>query len=298
MSGDIAKALVDELYRAAPVPHGCRVNHARGLLVEGRFRASHDAARASTAPIFAGAEQPILVRFSSAGPDPDVAEDNSAAEPRGIAIRIGAEKPMVLVGHSLDGFPAADPETFLAFLRALGAAEQEPDRIAAHVAGNPAAQRFDDARARATADSFARLTYHMLHSYRLTGPDGQARIGRLTIVGDVAASAEHEGRNRLERDMRGRLAAGPVPLHLDFVEATSEDVRDITRPVRSACGATRLGTLILDRIATDQDRQRSLVFDPSDLTAGITFAGDAMIDARLRAYQIAAARRTGQHHDP
>lgn len=294
MPDPIAAKLIDALHAGADVPPGCRVNHARGLLVEGRFLGVPRAAQLCASPVFDDAEQPLIARFSDSGPDPRIRQDSPEAEPRGLAVRIGQDSRLVLVGHSLEGFPARDPQTFLAFIQALNTQRTAPESLQAHLAANPAAQRYGQLRQDALPTGYASRSYHMLHSYRLTAADGQTRTGRLTIRGRNADGAHKalRGRNCMDEALRQAMEAGPVALELAFTPAPEQGAADDPSTAWPGHGSSvLLGYLILERIAPDQDAQRALAFDPSILPAGMAFAGDPLLAARLQAYQIAAARR-------
>ncbi|QKH38038.1 catalase [Achromobacter pestifer] len=294
MPQPIAAGLIDALHAGANVPPGCRVNHARGLLVEGRFLGVPRAAQICAAPLFDGADQPLIVRFSDSGPDPRIAQDSPAAEPRGLALRIGQDSQLVLVGHSLEGFPARDPETFLAFIQALNAQQAAPESLQAHLAANPEAQRFGQLRQDTQPAGYASRTYHMLHPYRLAAADGRTRTGRLTITGKHADGAGKAlaGPDCMDEALRHVIAAGPVALELAFTPAPEQGAADdLSTAWPGHAGSMLLGYLILERIAPDQDAQRALVFDPSILPAGIEFAGDPLLTVRLQAYRLAAERR-------
>ena len=124
MATDMSQALFAALRAGAKVATGGRVNHARGLLVEGHFRATATAPQFCMAAVFGGEDQRVVARFSSSGANPHIDQRSPAGEPRGLALRIGNKAGMVLIGHSLEGFPASDPEAFLAFLNAVNAAYQ------------------------------------------------------------------------------------------------------------------------------------------------------------------------------
>ncbi|MGS1010638.1 catalase [Achromobacter anxifer] len=294
MPDSIAAKLIDALHAGADVPPGCRVNHARGLLVEGRFVGVPRAAQFCASPMFDDAEQPLIARFSDSGADPRIRQDSPQAEPRGLAVRIGQDSQLVLVGHSLEGFPAQDPQTFLAFIQALNTQHTAPESLQAHLAANPPAQRFAQLRQDALPTGYASRSYHMLHSYRLTAADGQTRTGRLTIRGRNADGAHRAlaGRNCMDDALRHAMAAGPVALELAFTPAPEQSATDDPSTAWPGHGrSVLLGYLMLERIAADQDAQRVLVFDPSILPAGIGFTGDPLLEARLQAYRLAAKRR-------
>ena len=86
----------------------------RGIVLEGSFKASPDAAALSTSPIFAGATVPATVRFSDAGGDPNVHDGAPTANPHGMAIKFhlpgSAESDIVV--NALKLFTVATPEDF------------------------------------------------------------------------------------------------------------------------------------------------------------------------------------------
>ena len=301
MSGETAGAIVNELYAGTPVPVGCRVNHARGILVEGRFRPSVEAHALTDAAIFAGSDHSALVRFSTSTGNPQVSQDDHSANPRGFALQIGRPPTFVLVGHSVEAFPARDGDGFLTFLKALNEETEHPGLIDRHIIGHEAARRFAVARAIQPTRSFVEGAYHMLHSFRLTRRDGGSVVGRLTVDGvgrprrnlrDTVHDADC-----LDRDLRARLKAAEVELVLRFQPAPAGvNIEDISAPWLGGCKKTELGRIMLVQIAADQEAQKRLTFDPGVLPLGVAFAGDPMIGVRLAAYRLAFQRRVRPAH--
>ena len=62
----IEEQVVDALTKVFGVHPGFRVNHAKGIVVEGSFKASPEAAVLSRAVLFNGSPIPATVRFSDA----------------------------------------------------------------------------------------------------------------------------------------------------------------------------------------------------------------------------------------
>src|SRR5690348_11654016 len=63
---------------------GFRANHAKGVVVEGHFKASPEAAKLSRAALFDGSMIPITVRFSDGGGLPTVPDGSPGANPHGM----------------------------------------------------------------------------------------------------------------------------------------------------------------------------------------------------------------------
>ncbi|WP_269790625.1 catalase [Stenotrophomonas sp. Iso1] len=293
MNTDMASALFDALRALARVGGGVRVNHARGILVEGHFRATRTAMRFCLAGIFDGAEQRVSARFSSSGADPHIDQRSPLAEPRGLALRIGNNAALTLVGHSIEGFPAADPERFLAMLIAMNA--NRPVNVGATTGRDdcPISARFEALRQQ-PASSFTTLDYHMLHPYRLIAADGHVRVGRLSIRAprSEAGTTTRDGPDCLDKRLRSELSKGPVVLALQFTPVTGGvDPTDLSVAWDPLLPSVTLGHLWLERVALRQGVQRRLVFDPALLPEGIAFAGDPMLYVRLRAYRLAALQR-------
>lgn len=296
MTTDMARALMDALHAGSGTKAGAGVQHVRGLLLEGCFRATATAARFCMAAVFGGEEQHVFARFSSTGADPHVDQRSPAAEPRGLGLRIGNKATMVLVGQSLEAFPASDPLDFLGFLHALDPHEPMPDALVRHFAENPAAFRFQCMRQSAFTTSFSALDYHMLHPYRLVAADGHVRIGRLSVraTHPYVAKGPPDGPDYLDRRLRNELSKGSVLFVLLFTAApVDEDPADISRPWDPELPAIALGHIWLQQVAPARLQRRWPAFDPALLPTGIAFAGDPMLQLHLAAYRLAESRRLG-----
>ena len=73
----IEQQLVDAMNRVFGVHPGFRANHAKGVVVEGSFKASSEAAGLSRALLFNGSPIPVTVRFSDSTGIPNL-PDGSA----------------------------------------------------------------------------------------------------------------------------------------------------------------------------------------------------------------------------
>src|SRR6266481_4362780 len=106
--------IVDALNKRYGVHPGFRANHAKGIVVEGSFTPTPEAAALSRSPLFAGAELPVTVRFSDSGGTPDLHDAAPAANPHGMAIKFhlpnGVDSDIVV--NSFKFFPVATPEDF------------------------------------------------------------------------------------------------------------------------------------------------------------------------------------------
>src|SRR5450631_4448738 len=80
----LSTQIVDLANKVDGVHSGFRAFHAKGVVVEGSFKASAEAAQLSRAPLFSGRSIPVTARFSGGSGMPKV-PDGSPAMPRGIA---------------------------------------------------------------------------------------------------------------------------------------------------------------------------------------------------------------------
>jgi catalase len=127
---------------------GFRPAHAKGILLEGVFTPSPEAASLTRAPHTGRASTPVRVRFSDFAGIPNVSDnDPKNASPRGCAIRfqLAEHSHTDIVAHSVDAFPARTAEEFLEFLNALittDPAGPHPNAIERFLGAHPAALAF------------------------------------------------------------------------------------------------------------------------------------------------------------
>jgi catalase len=112
--------IVDLANKVDGVHPGFRAFHAKGVVVEGTFKASAEAAHISSATLFNGGSIPVTARFSDGSGMPGI-PDGSPAMPRGIAIKYhlpdGADTDMVT--NSFKFFPVGTGEEFRDLLQAV-----------------------------------------------------------------------------------------------------------------------------------------------------------------------------------
>jgi len=109
--------IVDALNKAFGVHPGFRANHAKGVVVEGSFKASPDAPALSKAKLFDGSTIPVTVRFSDSTGIPNLPDGSASANPHGMAIKFhlpgGSDVDMVT--NSLKFFPVSNGADFRAY---------------------------------------------------------------------------------------------------------------------------------------------------------------------------------------
>ena len=106
--------IVDALNTRYGVHPGYRANHAKGIVAEGSFTATPEAAMLSTSPLFTSTTLSATVRFSDGSGLPDLHDAAPLANPHGMAIKFhlpdGGESDIVT--NSLKFFVVATPEDF------------------------------------------------------------------------------------------------------------------------------------------------------------------------------------------
>src|SRR5206468_397624 len=164
----IEQQLVDAMNKVFGVHPGYRANHAKGVVVEGSFKASSEAAGLSRAVLFNGSSIPVTVRFSDAIGVPNIPDGSADANPHGMAIKFhlpdGSETDMVI--NSLKFFPVATGEDFRDLLLALAASPPEaakPTKFEQFAASHPSVPAA--LASAATPDSFADEEYYGINAF-------------------------------------------------------------------------------------------------------------------------------------
>ncbi len=294
----VARQIVGQFDSLFGGPHeGARAVHAKGILLEGRFVPAAGARSLTRAVHVQGPDVPVLVRFSDFAGIPTVPDNADGAVPKGMAIKFmlpdGGSTD--IVAHSYDGFPAATPEEFLAFLRALSSGEAA---FARHVASHPAARRFVEAPKPEPA-SFATESFYGVNAFRFTNAEGTQRFGKYVIVPEAgeahltADEAAAKDADYLMDDIADRLRAAPVRFALKVqLAGPGDSLVDGSLPWPKDRQTVTLGTIEISSVAADNAaRQRDLLFTPLSLVGGIAPSDDPMLLARTRAYRISHDRR-------
>ena len=281
--------------------HAARAVHAKGIVLEGSFTPTPEAARISKAPHFQSSV-PVTVRFSDFAGIPTIPDNDKMANPRGLAIKFHLPNGSAsdIVAHSFNGFPSPTADDFRQLLIAIAASgpgTAKPTALDTYLANHPAAKTFLTAP-KPTPISFGTLPYYGVNTFKYTNASGGITYGRyqfLPLAGEhyvadakVAALAP----DFLSDEIRKRVAKGPVKFKLMLQVAAPGDKLDdpsITWPKERRL--VELGTISVEKTVPDNDAaQKALLFLPNALPEGIAPA-DPMIDARSAAYPVSFGRR-------
>src|SRR5882724_4831013 len=246
--------VVDLANKLNGVHPGFRAFHAKGVVVEGSFKASPDAARLSRAPVFNGRTIPVTVRFSDGNGMPNVADGSPAANPHGMAIKYhlpgGVDTDMVT--NSLKFFPVGTGEDFRDLLQAIIASPPDapkPTKLEQFFASHPNAPKaFGSA---ATPDSYADEEYHGINAFIFVSKAGQRQAVRYLLVPEKLVHLTPEEAAKLPPDflsdeLTQRIARKSVVFRLKAQLAEpGEQTKDGSQPWPDDRKVVELGVLTL-----------------------------------------------------
>jgi catalase len=293
--------IVDALNKAFGTHPGFRANHAKGVVVEGSFKASPQAAGLSKASLFAGTTIPVTVRFSDPTGIPNLPDGAALANPHGMAIKYhlpdGSDTDMVIVSYKF--FPVATGEEFRDLLLAAAASPPDaakPTKLDQFVASHPAVPAA--AATTATPDSFADEEYYGINAFVLVNQAGARQAVRYQMVPEHVvhldpADAAKRPPNFLMDELPQRLKSHPVTFHLKAQLAGAGDqTKDPTQPWPADRKIVDLGVITIDKAVADSaEAEKPLLFLPGQLTDGIEPSDDPLIDVRNGAYAVSFSRR-------
>src|SRR5215467_13742596 len=297
----IEQQLVDAMNKVWGVHPGFRANHAKGIVTEGAFKASPEAAGLSRAMLFNGTTIPATVRFSDATGIPNVLDGGAAANPHGMAIKFhlpdGSDTDMVI--NSLKFFPVATGEDFRDLLLALAASPPDaskPTKFEQFTASHPSVPAA--LTTAGTPDSFADEEYYGVDAFVFINKSGEQQAVRYQMIPEhvvhlAASDVAKQPPNFLMDELPERLGRGPVTFRLRAQLAAGDDsTKDPTIPWPSDRKVVELGVLTIDKAVTNSaEAQKKLLFLPGQLTDGIEESDDPLIDIRNGAYALSFSRR-------
>ena len=282
---------------------GFRPAHAKGILLNGTFTPSAEAAKLSIAPHFAAASTPVTLRLSNSTGVPLIPDNDPNANPKGMAIRfhLGERVHTDIIAHSTDGFPTHTGEEFLGFLEALAASGPDvpsPKPVEQFVGAHPTALAFVQAP-KPFPTSFATESFFGVTALEFLNAAGDAQFGRYQIVpvGGTAYLSDEEAKakepNFLVDEIKDRVTKGAVAFDVKLQLAGVGDVVDnatihwpADRPVVTL-GRVELTALVPD----DAAEQKTIIFDPIPRVAGIEPSNDPLLELRAAVYLISGRRR-------
>ena len=303
VSKDTAQQIFDLMLRAPGIKPGYRPLHAKGIVCQGTFTPSKDAATLSKAAHFQKASVPVIVRFSDGAPNPSSPDNDPNSGPRGMAIRFtlpdGGIADIVAISHN--GFVVGTVEDFLALQQAIAAtdpSQPHPWPIESFLMAHPLALKFVQDNQVKPA-SFTTDAFFSNNAFVFVNKSGVRQPGRYEIL--PAAGAQHlsdaeakaKSADYLFQDLKTRLATGPIQfrlvIQLPDPGDTTKDSSLVWPEDRKTIDA---GTIGINSVMADSaGSERKLVFDPTHLTEGIELSDDPLPALRAQVYSLSAAFR-------
>jgi catalase len=293
--------IVDLANKVDGVHPGFRAFHAKGVVVEGSFKASAEAARLSRATLFNGSTIALTARFSDGSGMPNV-PDGSPAMPRGIAIKyhLPGGHDTDMVSNSFKFFPVGTGEDFRDLLLAIVASPPDathPTKLEQFFASHPNAPKAIGSLP--IPDSFADEEYHGIDAFIFVNKSGERQAVRYVIAPEklvhiTPEEAARQSPDYLFDELAKRIAQKPLLFHLKAQLAEPGDqTRDASQPWPDDRKQVDLGVLTLTKVVPDSlEAQKKLLFLPTNLTPGIELSDDPLPSVRAAAYGVSFGRRS------
>jgi catalase len=327
----VAKRLVDAVISDFPDhKQGTRPVHTIGIGVDGYFEASDVARAYCTAEHFQGQRVKASVRFSNGSGSP--VQHDGWNDVRGMATRFHLKDGAAtdLIAMTLGEFFSRTVDEFFDFTKAARQTpvkRESPWRKILDMlkltppvfdpypgqtsSGDAGTLGYANQHAFAqlgvfqagmigAPESYARATYHAVHTFVATDPDGIRRhvrfswqpvAGVRTYYRDVPLQPDQY----LQKELGERLEQWPARFMLMMTVAENGDaIDDPTVPWPAKRLRIVMGTLTLVKIAEDQAAAAEHIsFNPCRLTPGIEASDDPILHARRDAYEESRTRRGG-----
>jgi len=294
----LAQQAADAFLQAFGSHPGFRLAHAKGIVCLGVFEPSAEARELSKAAHFQGAPIPVLVRFSDNTGFPNIPDGEPSSNPKGFGIRFELPDGRFtdIVANGQEGFPAATPADFVAFLRAAVASppgSAKPTALDQYLAGHPATAEFLG-QPNPTPASFATQPYFGNHAFMFVDGEGRKRAVRYQIVPVAgqqfleAETAAKQPADFLIDEIKMRICVSPVEFRfLAQIAEEGDPTGDVTRVWPAARRKVELGIIRLRQIdPRSEQTQRELTLDPTHLIEGIELADDPLPAFRAQVYAI------------
>lgn len=330
-SSPVAKRLVDAVISDFPDhKQGTRPVHTIGIGVDGYFVASDVARSYCTAEHFGGQQVKTSVRFSNGAGSPE--QHDGWNDVRGMATRFYLKDGAAtdLIAMTLGEFFSRTVDEFFDFTKAaqqtpvkrespwrkildmLRLTQPLPDPYPGQtMSGDGGTLGYANQNAFAQLGvfqagmigapvSYARATYHAVHTFVVTDPGGIRRHVRFSwqpVAGVRTYYREEplQPDKYLQQELKERLEQWPARFMLMMTIGEAGDAfDDPTVPWPSKRERVVMGTLTLVKVAEDQAAAAEHIsFNPCRLTPGIEPSGDPILHARRDAYEESRIRRSG-----
>lgn len=280
---------------------GFRLNHAKGVSIEGHFDSTGAGRELSAARVFQPGRYPVTGRFSLGSGNPTVADAPGLARGLGLAFDFPDRTQWRTAMLNLPVFPDNSPQGFrdrlLATKPVAATGKPDPTAMAAFLTAHPeTAQAMKVIAAHPPTPGFADSTYGSLITFFLVAGSGARTPVRWSLVPLQRALPPADGPNALFDALIRQVRSGPLRWKLQLVVGEPADPTDDATlqwpPGRRTLDA---GVLTVASIATDAPgNARDVNFDPLVLPPGIEPSGDPLLSARSAVYAESYRLRTQQ----
>lgn len=329
IDGGLSQRLFDALVADYPDHKpGSRPVHAVGIGAVGYFVPSDVARSFTVAEHFRGERVGVTVRFSNGTGSP--VENDPAIDVRGMATKfhLPSGDATDLIMSSLPVFFSRNPQDFLDIAKAgepkpvkapprwsclmdmlrLREPRPAPDPNSpdsgtagviayanCHLFARPATIA---ALTQPAPTSYARATYHAIHTFKLTDPDDNVHYCRFTW--EPVAGVRPETRSGLPKDylhteLKQRLKRAPARFVLRaLVGGQGDALDDPTKGWDTTRLRVVMGELVLTGVAEDAGAAfEPLSFNPTRVVPGFDVSNDPVLMSRGAAYRYSCRQRAG-----
>lgn len=302
-------AMIDRFEEVNGEHPGFRRNHAKGVCLTGSFESNGNAARLSTAPVFAPGRTPVIGRFALAGGMPMMADGPAAVRSLALEFQMADGQQWRTGMNDIPVFPMKDPQAFYEQLatgkRDPKTGKPDPAAMQAFLSTHPeTAKALGLIKAQPFSSGFANATYNSLNAFLLVDTAGAKHPVRWSMVAVDAFAPEPADspseKNYLFDALAARVKQAPVQWHLILTLGRPGDpTSDSTLPWPADREKVDAGTLTVTALqGEDGGACRDVNFDPLVLPSGIAGSDDPLLSARSGAYSESFTRREGETKPP
>jgi catalase len=280
--------------------HHARAVHTKGVILEGTFMPAPEARSIVKTPIFTGGPLPVVARFSLFAGVPDVPDNDDAASPVGIGLKIkAADGDFDMQAFNHRDFVVATSDQFAMLLRAIGATKPDsphPNPVEQFLATHPHAKEFLGSRSYPI--SYAEAKYYGVNAEKFTNAEGQSVFVRYQFVPRAGerylspAERKTKSGSYLQDEIVQRAAKGAILFDWYAQVAQKDDViEDPSIAWPDTRKLVKLGTFSIERLPSDpKTADRTLLFQPGSPHPGVDPA-DPMLMMRNAADAISVGER-------
>jgi catalase len=301
---DLAQQIAEVMAQGPSGKAHQRYVHAKGIVCQGTFQASPDAAAVSRAAHFGGEIVPITIRFSDGAPNVNVADNSPDAAPRGMAIRFAVGRGTDIMAISHNGFVVGTGEDFLALQNAIAATDSSkphPWPIETFLASHLKALKFVQDLKQVPV-SFATESFFSNNALIFVNSKQERKAGRYQILPVSPSQYLDEPRvnaispDYLREELCSRLAKAPVKFRLLLqLAGPGDQTNDGSLVWPDDRKKIELGVITITSVVPDSAAaERQLAFDPTRLIDGIELSDDPLPTLRSRVYVYSVAGRLGR----